>query len=139
MSNNPTTLQHLKSTAMRSSALSAEVAQAAADAIEEVAEAKAEKATWQTVTLPVSSWTANGDADSLAAGYDFCCEVALSGVTAADSAESILSFASLDDARNAGISPTAEVLNGKIRYYAVEKPNAEIIMQVRPIISAPAS
>lgn len=139
MSNKSTTLEHLRAASIRSKTLASEVAQAAADAIEEVAMAKADKAAWQTVTLPESSWIANEDADSLAAGYDYCCEAALTGVAATDSAESVLTFASLAEARAASLSPTTDVLDGKIRYYAVTKPTAAIIMQVRPIYGGSAS
>lgn len=139
MSNKPTTLQHLKLTAMRSNALAAEVAQATADAIEEMGAQKADLGAWHTVTLPVADWTANTDEESLNAGYAFCCEAALSGVTAKDSAESILHAGSIAAARAATLCPTTDVLDGKIRYYAAAKPAAAIILQVRPIIGAPAS
>lgn len=124
---------------MRSNALAAEVAQAAADAIEELGAAKADLGEWHTVTLPVASWAANTDEESLGAGYAFCCEASLAGVTANDSAESLLSMGSIAAARQATMSPTCDVLDGKIRYYAVAKPAAAIILQVRPIIGGPAS
>lgn len=139
MSNKPTTLQHLKSTAMRSNALAAEVAQAAADAIEELGGQKADLGVWHTITLPVENWTANADEETLAAGYAFSCEATVSGVTAQDSAESVLHASSISAAKTATLCPTTDVLDGKIRYYAVAKPAAAITMQVRPIIGAPAS
>lgn len=139
MSNKPTTLQHLKSTAMRSNTLAAEVAQAAADAIEELGGQKADLGAWHTVTLPVANWAANTDEETLAAGYAFCCEAALAGIAAKDSAESILHAGSIAAARAATLCPTTDVLDGKIRYYAVTQPGAAIILQVRPIVGAPAS
>lgn len=139
MSNKPTTLQHLKSTAMRSNILAAEVAQATADAIEELGGQKADLGAWHTVTLPAASWAANTDEETLAAGYAFCCEAALAGIAAKDSAESVLHAGSIAAARAATLCPTTDVLDGKIRYYAVTQPGAAIILQVRPIVGAPAS
>lgn len=133
MSNKPTTLEHLRATALRSEALAADVAAAAAAAIEELAGA------WHTITLPVDDWVDNTDTESLAAGYAFCCDAPLAGVTSKDSAESLLSFASMAEARASSMSPSSEVLDGKIRYYAVTKPATAIIMQVRPILGGASS
>lgn len=135
-------IKAIRATAEQSGSAVAALAESTAASLKEIDslfDGKQGKAAFQTVTLPVNDWIANEDAESLAAGYAFCCDAVVAGVTAKDSAESILSYASMTAARAASMSPTSEVLGGKIRYYAVAKPAAAIILQVRPIIGGAAS
>lgn len=135
-------IKAIRATAEQSGSAVAALAESTAASLEEIDglfDEKQDKADFQSVTLPVDNWVDNTDTESLAAGYAFCCDALLAGVTSKDGAESLLSFASMAEARASSMSPSSEVLDGKIRYYAVTKPAAAIIMQVRPILGGASS
>lgn len=133
MSGKLTNMEHLRSAALRSAGYTADVAAAAAAAIEEVAEAKANKASFVSLTLLPSGWSENTDADTLAAGYNVACSVDVAGATAADSAECILHPAEGGRAFACGMNPSVDVTEGKITFYAVEAPTENITVQARLI------
>lgn len=92
---------------------------------------KAAKVTTVTVSIPAAAWTANTDADAAAAGFAYYADVAVGGLKETDCADTVLGIASLDAAKKAGMSNTATMLAGKIRYYAVKKPTQALTAQVR--------
>lgn len=98
-----------------------------ADAISELAGQL--PATWQTVTLPAGGWSASTDITD----YGYSCTVSLAGVTAADSAESVLQPGSITAASDCGLCAIADIGGGGVTYYAKAVPASDISMQVRII------
>lgn len=110
------------------------IATTAAEAIEEVCNNKADAPVWVSATLAVNSWVNNTDTAVKNAGYNFMCDTTVPGVTVYDSAESIISPESVIATADCGMCPTTEVMNGKVRFYAINMPTANITVQIRPII-----
>lgn len=133
MSDKLTKFEHLRSIAQRSVAMIAEVAQAAADAISEVDDAKADKATFKVVVLKADAWVENTDADTLALGYGFSTSAALAGATSKDSADCILEKAALQISTACGLSSTMDVEENLVKFYAKKVPSADITIQARLI------
>lgn len=136
MSEKLASLDHLKLVSMRSADMSAKVAKAAADAIEEIAGVKADKAEFVGLTLLPSGWVSNTDEETLTAGYKFACSVAVAEATAKDSAECIIPVAEGAKATACGMSPSTDVIDGQIVFYAVEAPTENITIQARLIEGA---
>lgn len=133
------TLAQIRTAFIQAVALIGSIARATADALEEMAAAKADKAEWRTITVAAASWAANTDAESKAKGFAYMCEAGFEGVTASDSAECVLAYESMDAVKDCGLGGTIDVLDGKIRFYAVQQPAAAITIQVRPIYGVPIS
>lgn len=94
---------------------------------------KQDKSDFQILTLAVSGWAANSDSETLAAGYAYIYDAAIADATAADGAETVIAVSSMKTTASCGLCATADVLDGVIRYYAVNVPETEIIVQVRLI------
>lgn len=133
MSDKLTTIEHLRSTAQKSKDLIAQVASTAADALEEMEGAKADRPEFLTLSIPATGWAATQEESISAAGYAFSYDAAVEGATAADSAETIISPSSMQTAVNCGLCPTSTVVDGAVRYYAVTAPTASLSVQVRII------
>lgn len=133
-------LDHLKKVALRCEASSgakiAELAETVTAAIEELAGQKADKAAKVPITIPVTAWKANADAATKAAGFAFYADAAVAGLTAQDSADTVLDFPSLEPAKVCGMATTATPMAAAVRYYAVEKPTTALTAQVRVIQGA---
>lgn len=84
-----------------------------------------------SISIPASAWAVNTDGETVAAGYAYRADVAVSGLTANDIPETILDMGSIATARTAGVCPVAAAMAGSIRYYAVEVPEADISAVVR--------
>jgi len=109
-------LGHLKSAIEEAQAYTAEVASAAAAAIEELVP------TSVSMTIPTTGWSTDSNNTTYPKYYDF----AVNGLTADDRAEIIISVASAQTAADCGICPTNETIAGYIRLRAMSEPAASI-------------
>lgn len=94
---------------------------------------KQDKSGFQTVAITKAGWKSNTDSETKAAGYAYVYDAAITDATAKDGAESVIYVASMEVAAAAGVCATCDVLNGIVRFYAVNVPTAEITVQVRLI------
>ena len=98
----------------------AQVAQAAAEAMEELDGVKADKSEGVAVTIPTTGWAQDSGA------YPWYYDIAADGVTTKDRADLALAPASIAAAVACGMCPATETLAGKIRVRAVKTPEAEM-------------
>lgn len=108
-------------------------AQRADQRLDTLEQGKADKVTLVSISIPVSAWTENADTATVAAGFAYYADVAVSGLTANDITESEIDVGSLEVAKVCGMSSVAVSYGGKIRYYAEEKPTAALSLSVRII------
>lgn len=134
--NKATTVEQMRILAQMTTGAAAEVAGAAAEAIEELAGAKSDKSTFQTVVLAAAGWTENPDTETASAGYGYRYALPAPGALAADSAECIIAPASVSDASAYGLCPSTDVVDGYIYLYAASAPEAGITIQARLIPGA---
>lgn len=135
MGNSLTTIKHLRAALEKVKALIGDVAAAAADALTELEQVKMDKPVFFTATLTAAGWT--GSTGEAGAGYGYSYTLTAAGATAADGAECILTPQSQSTAARCGMCPTAEVLEGAIRFYAQSLPAENMTMQVCLIPGAP--
>lgn len=121
----PTTLDQLRLAANRAQGYAAEVAGAAAEAIETLDGQKSDKTNAVSFTLPTSGW----GSDTSVSAYPKYYDVAVTGLTANDTASVTLAPNSIQAAVSCGICPTCETLAGKIRIRAASVPTAAITAQ----------
>lgn len=98
---------HLKSLALKVKAEIAEVANAAADALEELEAQKPDKAQEVSATIPVTGWSADTNA------YPNYYDLTAAGVTEHDEARVNPDPASVAVMVACGFCPTCEMLDGK--------------------------
>ena len=94
--------------------------------IDALALGKANKVSPISISIPVSAWTDNTDAETLAAGFMFRADVSVEGLKEADSTDTTLCIPSLAPAQNCGMANTAHSKEGFVCYFAVEKPAKEL-------------
>lgn len=104
-----------------------ELANATAEAIEEINDLKSDKVKVVSVSIPITGW--NSDSGSYPNYYD----IAVEGVTKNDIAEVTVTLASMDIAVSCGLCPINETLAGKIRIRAKTVPTSE--MKVEYVIT----
>ena len=104
----------------------ADVAQAAAEAVEEMGQTKADKAVTGRVTIPAEGWE-KMVGDVYVRRYD----IPVSGVTAQDRADLVLAPASIRIAAACGLCPTVETVAGGLRLLAQAAPGAEMTAEYR--------
>lgn len=109
----------------------------ATGALTDLEEAKMDKPAFFTATLTSTEWSDNAGEESAGAGYPYVYNLMAADAAAADGAECILAPASQEAACSCGMSPTVEVLDGMIRFYARSLPAENMTMQVRLIPGAP--
>ena len=119
------TLDHLKSLALQAKSEIAEVASAAADALEEMDAQKPDKSQEVSATIPATGWSA--DTNAYPQYYDFTA----AGVTAADDVRVFLDPASVSAAVACGLCPTVETQDGKLRFRALQGPASAISVKYR--------
>ena len=133
-------LNQLRMLALRCAASStekiAELASVVSQAFVEMDGQKADKATFISVSIPVSAWKTNTDSAPRAAGFLFYADVTVADMTAADGADTVLDYASMNAAKAAGVANTATTMAGKVRYYSINKPTAALTAKVRIIQGA---
>ena len=116
-----TVLDQLKTSMARAKGwASNQVAQAAAEAMEEMDAVKADKSEGVAVTIPATGWSQDSGA------YPYYYDIAADGVTAKDRADLALAPASIAAAIACGICPATETLAGVIRVRAAKVPAAEM-------------
>lgn len=121
MSSKITNLGHLRSALLKAKGVIAQVAQAAADAIEEVAAVKVDKVSAVPVAINTAGWSAG-----TLGPYEFYYDIPVAGLTAKDRADITIAPAGVETATACGLCPTTETLAGKIRLRAIAKPTASI-------------
>lgn len=137
VNNSLITIKHFREGLERLMALVGEVASTATGALTDLEEAKMDKPAFFTATLTSTEWSDNAGEESAGAGYPYVYNLMAADAAAADGAECILAPASQEAACSCGMSPTVEVLDGMIRFYARSLPAENMTMQVRLIPGAP--
>lgn len=119
-----TALDQLKTSMARAAAWAsnqaAQVAQAAAEAMEELDGVKADKSEGVAVTIPTTGWSQDSGV------YSYYYDIPADGVTAKDRADLALDPASIAAAVACGMCPATETLAGVIRVRAAKTPEAEM-------------
>lgn len=130
MANKMTVFDQLKTSMARAKGWTsnqvADVAQAAAAAVEEMGQTKADKAVTGTVTIPAAGWEKLAG-DVYVRSYD----IPVSGVTAQDRADLVLAPASISIAATCGLCPTVETVAGGLRLLAGAAPGADMTAEYR--------
>ena len=122
-----TTLPQLRASILRAKnelgSLYSELAQATAEAMDEMAGDKADKSTPIDITIPTSGWQSDSTAD-----YPSYFDINVTGVTVKDRASVDIKRASRDAAAACGLAYN-ETLAGKIRLRAASAPTEAIQAQ----------
>lgn len=118
-----TTLSQLQTAAARSLQASGEVAQAAADAIEEALDTlKQNKPQATAIIIPITGWNYSARLTC----YKYYYDIDIEGITANDRAEVTVAPESVEAAVACGLCPTNETLDGVLRLRANSIPAEEI-------------
>lgn len=116
-----TVFEHLKACAEEArdyaGGLVAKLAKTATEAIEELEQAKADKAQSVAITIPATGWASDSGGD-----YPHYYGIAAEGVTANDRAAITIAPGSLGTAKTCGLCATNETMAGKIRVRAIQVP-----------------
>lgn len=97
------------------------IAGTVADALEAIDAAKADKTAAVPITIPVSGWASDNDAN-----YPKYYDIPVTGVTAKDRAEITIARGSIDTAISCGLCPVNETIAGKIRIRSISVPGSAI-------------
>ncbi len=124
-----TVFEHLKACAEEArdyaGGLVAKLAKTATEAIEELEQAKADKAQSVAITIPATGWASDSGGD-----YPHYYDIAAEGVTANDRAAITIAPGSLGTAKTCGLCATNETMAGKIRVRAIQVPAEAISAEV---------
>lgn len=116
-----TVFEHLRACAEEArdyaGGLVAKLAKTATEAIEELEQAKADKAQSVAITIPATGWASDSGGD-----YPHYYDIAAEGVTANDRAAITIAPGSLGTAKTCGLCATNETMAGKIRVRAIQVP-----------------
>ncbi len=116
-----TVFEHLRACAQEArdyaGGLVAKLAKTATEAIEELEQAKADKAQSVAITIPATGWASDSGGD-----YPHYYDIAAEGVTANDRAAITIAPGSLGTAKTCGLCATNETMAGKIRVRAIQVP-----------------
>lgn len=116
-----TVLEHLKACAEEAKdytgGLVSKLAKTVTEAIEELEQAKADKAQSVAITIPATGWASDSGGD-----YPHYYDIAAEGVTASDRAAITIAPGSLGTAKTCGLCATNETMAGKIRVRAIQVP-----------------
>lgn len=116
-----TVFEHLKACAEEArdyaGGLVAKLAKTATEAIEELEQAKADKAQSVAITIPATGWASDSGGD-----YPHYYDISAEGVTANDRAAITIAPGSLGTAKTCGLCATNETMAGKIRVRAIQVP-----------------
>lgn len=134
MSENLTTLSQLRAVSQKSKDRAAQVADAAAAALDEMDGVKADKTEFVSFSIPATGWKT----DSSVPGYTNYIDIAISGLTAADYVAVDVAPASSVVARAANFVAT-ESRAGILRLRAASVPTAAISAQYHIITAATAA
>ena len=92
---------------------------------------KANKVSPISISIPVSAWTDNTDAETLAAGFMFRADVPVEGLTEADSVDTFFDFRSRPLTRDCGMDANTYAGDNLVYYISVEKPAADLAATLR--------
>lgn len=134
MSEKLTTLSQLRAVSQKSKDRAAQVADAAAAALDEMDGVKADKTEFVSFSIPATGWKT----DSSVPGYTNYIDIAISGLTAADYVAVDVAPASSSVARAANFVAT-ESRAGILRLRAASVPTATISAQYHIITAATAA
>lgn len=134
MSEKLTTLSQLRAVSQKSKDRAAQVADAAAAALDEMDGVKADKTEFVSFSIPATGWKT----DSSVPGYTNYIDIAISGLTAADYVAVDVAPASSAVARTANFVAT-ESRAGILRLRAASVPTAAISAQYHIITAATAA
>ena len=134
MSEKLTTLSQLRAVSQKSKDRAAQVADAAAAALDEMDGVKADKTEFVSFSIPATGWKT----DSSVPGYTNYIDIAISGLTAADYVAVDVAPASSAVARAANFV-AAESRAGILRLRAASVPTAAISAQYHIITAATAA
>ena len=134
MSEKLTTLSQLRAVSQKSKDRAAQVADAAAAALDEMDGVKADKTEFVSFSIPATGWKT----DSSVPGYTNYIDIAISGLTAADYVAVDVAPASSAVARAADFTST-ESMAGVLRLRAASVPSAAISAQYHIIEAASAA
>lgn len=134
MSEKLTTLSQLRAVSQKSKDRAAQVADAAAAALDEMDGVKADKTEFVSFSIPATGWKT----DSSVPGYTNYIDIAISGLTAADYVAVDVAPASSTVARAANFV-TNESRAGILRLRAASVPTATISAQYHIITAATAA
>ena len=134
MSEKLTTLSQLRAVSQKSKDRAAQVADAAAAALDEMDGVKADKTEFVSFSIPATGWKT----DSSVPGYTNYIDIAISGLTAADYVAVDVAPASSAVARAANFVAT-ESRVGILRLRAASVPTATISAQYQIITAATAA
>lgn len=134
MSEKLTTLSQLRAVSQKSKDRAAQVADAAAAALDEMDGVKADKTEFVSFSIPATGWKT----DSSVPGYTNYIDIAISGLTAADYVAVDVAPASSEVARAANFVAT-ESRAGILRLRAASVPTATISAQYHIITAATAA
>lgn len=134
MSEKLTTLSQLRAVSQKSKDRAAQVADAAAAALDEMDGVKADKTEFVSFSIPATGWKT----DSSVPGYTNYIDIAISGLTAADYVAVDVVPASSAVARAANFVAT-EIRAGILRLRAASVPTAAISAQYHIITAATAA
>lgn len=134
MSEKLTTLSQLRAVSQKSKDRAAQVADAAAAALDEMDGVKADKTEFVSFSIPATGWKT----DSSVPGYTNYIDIAISGLTAADYVAVDVAPASSAVARAANFVAT-ESRDGILRLRAASVPTATISAQYHIITAATAA
>lgn len=134
MSEKLTTLSQLRAVSQKSKDRAAQVADAAAAALDEMDGVKADKTEFVSFSIPATGWKT----DSSVPGYTNYIDIAISGLTAADYVAVDVAPASSAVARAANFV-AAESRAGILRLRAASVPTATISAQYHIITAATAA
>lgn len=134
MSEKLTTLSQLRAVSQKSKDRAAQVADAAAAALDEMDGVKADKTEFVSFSIPATGWKT----DSSVPGYTNYIDIAISGLTAADCVAVDVAPASSVVARAANFVAT-ESRAGILRLRAASVPTAAISAQYHIITAATAA
>lgn len=134
MSEKLTTLSQLRAVSQKSKDRAAQVADAAAAALDEMDGVKADKTEFVSFSIPATGWKT----DSSVPGYTNYIDIAISGLTAADYVAVDVAPASSAVARAANFVAT-ESRSGILRLRAASVPTAAISAQYHIITAATAA
>ena len=116
-----TVFEHLRACAEEArdyaGGLVAKLAKTATEAIEELEQAKADKAQSVAITIPATGWASDSGGD-----YPHYYDIAAEGVNASDRAAITIAPGSLGTAKTCGLCATNETMAGKIRVRAIQVP-----------------
>ena len=115
--NNIPLLSHLRSSIIL-------IAGVVADALDEMAAAKADKPSIVTATLPATGWNRDGSS-----AYPYYYDLAAAGVTAADIASVTVSPSGIGAAVACGLCPTNETRADAIRFRSCDIPATAIAVE----------